>query len=482
MSSIVGIQGNVKANDIIKMLKASKNRGLDSSGIYLDKIYENIDLDQFKNDEVFKIALGHNLNKVYDLNTRVSSPNPIGNDKLTLVFDGVLYNFHTIKNLLAKVGVDVEIKSDSEALLYLIDFYNKGDLVKAIQSAVRLVDGDYAFAVFDGENLAITRDSLGVKPLFYSISDDKCAFASSKHSLKELGFSDINTLKPQHILFNWDDIHPVQKIHEKIIEGDVSKIDKLLKLSVSKRVEELQSVGVIFSGGVDSSYLALLLKEISQNIPLKIILYAVGVEGSKDLDSAIYASKFLNLELKTLILTEDMVRNALPEVVNAIGDDNLMKVGVGLTTYFATKIVAQDDLKVAISGQGADELFGGYKRYLKSFVDDTLNYDIREDISNMYHVNLERDDACSMLNSVELRLPFLDESLVELALNIPDNKKIVSMHDDMRKSILRKLAFEEGLDYEIAYRPKKAAQYGTGIDKILRKKILKDTDISQFLK
>lgn len=102
-------------------------------------------------------------------------------------------------------------------------------------------------------------------------------------------------------------------------------------------------------------------------------------------------------------------------------------------------------------------------------------------MSNMYHVNLERDDACSMLNGVELRLPFLDKALVELVLNIPDNKKIVSMHDDMRKSILRKLAFEEGLDYEIAYRPKKAAQYGTGIDKILRKKIIKDTDISKYL-
>ena len=102
-------------------------------------------------------------------------------------------------------------------------------------------------------------------------------------------------------------------------------------------------------------------------------------------------------------------------------------------------------------------------------------------MSNMYHVNLERDDACAMLNSVELRLPFLDKKLVELVLNIPDNKKIVSMHDDMRKSVLRKLAFEEGLDYEIAYRPKKAAQYGTGIDKILRKKIIRDTDISQFL-
>ncbi len=125
--------------------------------------------------------------------------------------------------------------------------------------------------------------------------------------------------------------------------------------------------------------------------------------------------------------------------------------------------------------------YSEHKRYLESFVNDTLNYDIREDMSNMYHVNLERDDTCAMLNSVELRLPFLDEKLVELALNIQDNKIIVSMHDEMRKSILRKLAFEEGLDYEIAYRPKKAAQYGIGIDKILRKKILNDTDISKFL-
>ena len=176
-----------------------------------------------------------------------------------------------------------------------------------------------------------------------------------------------------------------------------------------------------------------------------------------------------------------MIKEHLESVVKSIDDDNLMKIGVGLTTYFATQMVKEDGIKVAISGQGADELFGGYKRYLESFKNQTLNYDIRKDISNMYHINLERDDACSMLNSIDLRLPFLDNKLVELVLNIPDNKKIVSEHDEMRKSILRKLAFEEGLDYEIAYKPKKAAQYGTGIDKILRKKILKEIDISKFL-
>ncbi|WP_288267096.1 asparagine synthetase B [uncultured Methanobrevibacter sp.] len=482
MCSIVGLQGKVKAEDIVKMLKVSKNRGPDSSGIFLDEIYTDIDLDEFSDDNEFPIAFGHNLLSIYDLNDRVSEPQPVANDNLVVVFNGEIYNFRTITNLLSKVGVEKEILSDAEALLYLIDFYNKGDLVKAIQMATKLIDGDYAFAVWDGENLAISRDPLGVKPLFYAENDDLKGFASSRQSLIEVGFDEIETLKPEHILFNWEDIAPAQPIYEKIYEGDVTKIDKLLKLSVSKRIEGLREVGVIFSGGLDSSYLALLLGEIAENIPLKITLYAVGAEGSKDIESAIYASKFLNLDLKICEVTEEMVRESLPEVVKAIGDDNLMKVGVGMTTYLATKMVAEDGIKVAISGQGADELFGGYKRYLESFVNDTLNYDIRMDISNMYHVNLERDDACSMLNSVELRLPFLDKNLVELVLNIPDNKKIVSMHDDMRKSILRKLAFEEGLDYEIAYRPKKAAQYGTGIDKILRKKILKDTDISQYLK
>ena len=481
MSSIVGLQGKFNGNDILEMLKASKNRGPDASGVFLDDIKLDIDLDEFNDDGSYEIAFGHNLLSVYDTEDRQSLVQPVSNGSLVLVFDGVLYNFRTIRNLVQKVGVEAEVKSDAEALLYLIDFYNKGDLLKAIQMAQRLIDGDYAFSVWDGENLAIARDSLGVKPLFYSQTEDLCGFASIREALTQVGFSEIETLKPEHILFNWQDIAPAQALYEKIFEGDVSKIDKLLKLSVATRVEELYEVGVIFSGGVDSSYLALLLKEISENIGLKIKLYAVGREGSHDIDAAKYAAKFLNLELEICEITEDMVREALPDVVRAIGDDNLMKLGVGLTTYFATKMAAEDGIKVAISGQGADELFGGYKRYLKSFVDDTLNYDIREDISNMYHVNLERDDACSMLNSVELRLPFLDEKLVELVLNIQDNKKIVSMHDEMRKSILRKLAFEEGLDYEIAYRPKKAAQYGTGIDKILRKKILKDTDISKFL-
>ncbi|WP_407379763.1 asparagine synthase-related protein, partial [Methanobrevibacter sp.] len=435
MSSIVGLQGKFSGNDLIKMLKASKMRGPDSSGIYLDEIVHDIDLDSFGDENEYDIAFGHNLLCVYDMHDRKSSPQPISKNNLVLAFDGALYNFNTLRNFLNKVGVEGEITSDAEALISLIDFYNRGDLLKALQSAVHLIDGDYAFSVWDGENLAVARDPLGVKPLFYAVGDDLCAFASSRDSLREIGFDEIQTLLPENILFNWDDVAPSQYIHEKIMEVDASKLDKLLKLSVSKRVEGLDRLGVIFSGGVDSSILAMLLEEISCNKRLDITLYAVGTESSKDLEAARYAAEYLDLPLKTQIITPELIKEHLGEVVHAIGDDNLMKIGVGLTAYFASKMIHDDNLNVAISGQGADELFGGYNRYLKSYEEGDLEFEIRQDISNMYHVNLERDDACTMLNSVEIRLPFLDKSLVEYAINLPVKNKISGSGDVLRKNI-----------------------------------------------
>ncbi len=84
MCSIVGIQGNFKGNDLIKMLKVSKNRGPDASGVYLDDVYSDIDLDNFDDDNEYEIGLGHNLLSIYDLYDRKSITQPVRNDNLVI--------------------------------------------------------------------------------------------------------------------------------------------------------------------------------------------------------------------------------------------------------------------------------------------------------------------------------------------------------------------------------------------------------------
>ena len=99
----------------------------------------------------------------------------------------------------------------------------------------------------------------------------------------------------------------------------------------------------------------------------------------------------------------------------------------------------------------------------------------------MYHVNLERDDAVSMANGVELRVPFLDKDIIDLALDIPGKYKIKNGEDLLRKHILRDVAKFIGVPDYIALRPKKAAQYGSGINKILKKKVLRSFDMEEFM-
>ena len=487
MCSIVGLEGEFNDKILINLLKLTKNRGPDSTGLFLDdELFLDINLNDFTTNNNHKIALGHNLLSIFNLGELEDNYQPLTNGKLTIDFNGEIYHFNSLVNYVNKVYEKTTILTDSYLILKLIEyFYSKNsDLLESVQETNRLLDGDYSFAVYDGENLAIARDPLGVKPLFYGKTDKFNAFSSSKYSLKQLNIEDIKRLKPGEILYNWKVISNLDKIANKQIQvtGDITKqLESKLKLATLKRVLNLDEIAVIFSGGVDSAILTLLLKKISENKNLKITLYTVGKENSKDIIASKKLAKWFKLPLKTIEITPEIIKENLEEVVKLIGENNLMKIGVGMTIYLSCKKIHEDGLKVAISGQGADELFAGYNRYLKSFKTGKLSEELRYDIDNMYHVNLERDDAVSMANGVELRLPFLDKNLVEFALNIPVEYKIANEEDKLRKNILRNLGSNLGLPDEFAYRPKKAAQYGTGIDKILRKKVLKEVDIDKIL-
>lgn len=571
MCGIIGIEGNFTKENFFAMMKSIKHRGEDSSGFYLysnetiifknninleegvdyDSIFNKLNNEYFS-DKNLNLALGHNLLSIfssYDDNDLINNfqynLQPILFNNLILIFNGEIYNFDKInreledlikdldETLKSNLNLIADPKSDSQLLAKLIYYYLQinGNLLSAVQKTIAKIHGDFSFAVFDGENLAISRDNVGVKPLFYGFNEDKTikAFASEKKALWKIHMNDddnfnIYDLKPGEILYNWqinDNISFLNEINDSIISSEdlvnlnisVSKEDyknyklrinksyddfkelliKELKESIELRVKNLNKIGLIFSGGVDSTILAVLLKKIANerklnNNFLDIYLYSVGSKNSQDIKYSQKIAKDLDLPLKIIDVDESIVKESIKDVLISIEDANIMKLGVGMTIYLATSLMKKDGIKVAISGQGADELFGGYNRYLKHFDDNTifkayfeLANEIKYDIVNMYHVNLERDDAVAMANGVELRVPFLDENIIKLAIEIPSEYKIKDSEDILRKHILRELAKDIGVPEYIAYRPKKAAQYGSGINKILKKKVLKEFDIESFV-
>ena len=388
------------------------------------------------------------------------------------------------------------------------------NLKEAIIKSIKIIDGEYSFAVFDGENLGIARDSIGIKPLYYHINNNSFnSFSSEKKALWKIGIKDseIKSLKPGYILYNWDLIapknNPWDNDYYNLYNGNISKFNisknqnnelkyldinkmsydeikysliNLLTYSTYKRVLNTDKVGLIFSGGVDSTILATLLKNISDDISVN--LYTVGVESSEDLKYAKKVAKSLDFPIKTTIIDETLVRESLNPVLDAIEEPNLMKIGVGMTLYLATKMASNDGISITLAGQGADELFGGYYKYLTTFKEKGPEFTQKSmihDIEYGYDVNFERDDKIATFNGVDLRVPYLDEKLVNFALKIPIKYKINSDEDLLRKRILRDIAIDIGVDKEIAERPKKAAQYGSGIHKILIKKVLKDIDLNK---
>jgi asparagine synthase (glutamine-hydrolysing) len=155
-----------------------------------------------------------------------------------------------------------------------------------------------------------------------------------------------------------------------------------------------------------------------------------------------------------------------------------------MTAYLAAELAHENGLRVMLSGQGADELFAGYHRYLSFYYEkgEDAQEDLWKDVKNLYQVNLERDDAVTMAHGVEMRVPYLDLPIISMAMNIPMSYKIKDQNDRMRKCILREVAAEVGIKSEVLMRPKKAAQYGSGIHKILVKKVLDDPKYVDELK
>jgi asparagine synthase (glutamine-hydrolysing) len=252
----------------------------------------------------------------------------------------------------------------------------------------------------------------------------------------------------------------------------VEAYGKALNEAMEKRVQDFQRIGIIFSGGIDSVLIAYLA---SKMVP-EVICYTGGVTGSSDILNARQIADKLGLKLKVCELDQEEVEELIPEVMNVIEDSNAGQVEVALPVYCAVKLAHEDGIKVMLTGQGADELFGGYSWYAKVVEKEgykMLRRHMIEDLLLLYKETLEREDKITMAHSIELREPFLDPEVIKVALATSLRLNVKGGSDSFGKHVHRKLAEHLGIPHDIAYRIKEAAQHGSGmhgmLDNIARK-------------
>ena len=386
---------------------------------------------------------------------------PLNFSNGSIAFNGEIYNFFEFSD------------SDSDAV-FVRDFFEK-ELKKnspenSVKKFMEKANGQNAVSFHFKEKIFVFRDLFGIKPIWFGENDSFIAFASEPKPLKKMNINFPLPLLPGHLLVLSNKGIEIKKIlspvQKKTSKASFSELKKSFSDSVFLRTRNLSEAGVFFSGGVDSSLIA---KAVSSFVP-KTELFTVGTENSHDILQAVKASEELGLKLHTRIIREDELKDLSLKCLSMLSFFDEMQLHLAVPQYAACELAKEKKMKIMFSGQASDEIFGGYSNYSKVLSSKgNVAKEIEHSVLNLWSRNLYREDLLSMNFSLENRYPFLDKNLVGIALRIPVKQKLLNPQDKLRKRILRKLALDFGLSEEIAFKPKKALQYGSGVSNKISK-------------
>ncbi|RLI47644.1 hypothetical protein DRO69_00020 [Candidatus Bathyarchaeota archaeon] len=441
---------------VVLMLKELTHRGADVHGVATPnsvrraKKIEEISIENINSS----VALGHNLSRILS-NDR---PQPVLGDDFALVFEGRLFPSPNLS----------EVDQILEQL--------KGNLWKNAEDILTELDGSYVFAIVQSNKAIVGRDSIGAIPLYYGENETLCAAASERKALWTLGIKNVRSFPPGNLAvmnahgFTFHSIKTVMQPPVKPMELGMAaeRLQELLLNSTKERVSNLENVAIAFSGGLDSSVIAALAKTCGAEVHL----VSVGLEDHSEISHVKAAAEALELPLHLQTYMLEDVKRVLPKVLWLIEEPDVVKANIAIPFYWTAEVTSKLGCKVLLVGQGSDELFGGYQRYLRIYsqygaakVRDVMY----RDVVLSYETNLQRDNQVCSFHGVELRFPFLDHEVVCFSLSLPVSLKIECAENSLRKKVLRRVAQNLGIPSFITNKPKRAIQYTTGVNKALRK-------------
>ncbi|MDQ1280069.1 MAG: hypothetical protein QG670_1331 [Thermoproteota archaeon] len=349
------------------------------------------------------------------------------------------------------------------------------DLLKRLTNCLSRINGFFSLAILTKEGIIVSRDTIGVEPLYWGENEDCCAIASERKALWRIGIKDVKAFPPGNIslvskngcIFSQPSILKKSSRFNMNIDNAAQELKSTLQRVITTYLGELDEIGVLFSGGIDSSLVA----KMAGDLGLNVVLYTAGVEGSHDIDVAEKVADELGYDHYTNSIAFSSVEKYISKVVYAIEEERLMSVTVGFPLYAAAELASIQDNRLVLSGEGSDELFGGYSKYqriLQKSNYERLDEEMWRDILLMSEVNLQRDSAIAKASNIELLPIYMDMKVVDLAMSLPPQLKVVDGMDTLRKQVLRRTAKMVNLPDDVIYLPKKAAQYGSGSYKAIR--------------
>lgn len=438
---------------VLEMAKKIRHRGPDWSGMYC----------------AGKVILAHERLAIVD---PASGKQPLysPDKKLVLAVNGEIYNHRELRS--ACPDYTFLTQSDCEVILAL--YRKKGP------AFMEDLNGIFAFALYDEEKDAylIARDHMGIIPLYMGWDASGDFYVSSELKALEGVCNQIREFMPGHYLYSKESAEPVNWYRRDWMEytavNDNSSDDSILREALEQAVHrQLMSdvpYGVLLSGGLDSSIISAIAKKFAAKriesndtqtawYP-QLHSFAVGLEGSPDLKAARSVAEHIGSVHHEINFTIQEGLDAISDVIFHLETYDVTTVRASTPMYLLGRVIRSMGIKMVLSGEGADELFGGYLYFHKAPDAQAFHEETVRKLSRLHLYDCLRANKSLAAWGVEGRVPFLDKEFMDVAMRLNPKDKMAG-NGKMEKHILRS-AFQDLLPESIAWRQKEQFSDGVG--------------------